>query len=68
MNYLYYYIFLSLIIIFCLIVSQPTQEGFTPKIRRLYRPYFRKARLLSDKILKKTEGKFHSLLRKVGLY
>ena len=71
MNYVYYYIYLLFIIILCLYSSfliKKTQENFTPGIRRLYRPYLREARILSENYFKDSNNTFNSFLRKTGLY
>ena len=69
MNFYCSCIFFILIIIFSLYSSpQNTQENFTPAIRRLYRPYVRSTRLLSESFFKDTNNQVNSFLRKVGLY
>lgn len=43
------------------------REGFTPRIREMYRPYFRKVRLFKDKTYTEFKNNFFSFIRKIGL-
>ena len=68
MKYLYYYIFfIVVILLFSYINSIHEPEGFTPAIRQFYRPYFRNARLYSEKMYDKYVNPFTNSLRKRGI-
>jgi hypothetical protein len=45
-----------------------TTEHFTPKIRGLYRPYLRDARVVSEGFYGDGENNINRLFRKFGLY
>jgi len=45
-----------------------TKEHFTPKIRGLYRPYVRDARIISEGFYGDGENNINRLFRKFGLY
>jgi hypothetical protein len=69
MKYLYFYIcFLIFIIcIFAYFNVKQSVEAFTPKIRSLYRPYIRKARIMSKNMYDKTSSNVSNIFRKTGL-
>ena len=65
MKYLAYYIFFSLIVLFfAYFNSLHTAESFTPKIKELYRPYVRKARVFSENFYIKQKNNISNLFRK----
>ena len=43
-------------------------EGFTPKIRSLYRPHIRNLRIYSETFANKYSNYFIPVLKKMGLY
>ena len=47
--------------------SSAVEEGFTPHIRRFYRPYVRQARIFKNKVYDSMEENVNRLLRKMGL-
>ena len=68
MKYLAYYIFFSLIVLFfAYFNSLHTVESFTPKIKELYRPYVRKARIFSENFYTKQKNNISNLFRKFGI-
>jgi hypothetical protein len=42
-------------------------ENFTPKIRELYRPYVRNARIISEGFYEKNKSNMSNLFRKFGI-
>jgi len=44
------------------------KENFTPKIREMYRPYLRHARVVSDDFYGNHKNNINSVFRKFGLY
>lgn len=68
MKYLLYNFVLALIIIiFAYINSLHNVEGFTPKIREMYRPYVRHARLFGENIYNNSSSNISNLFRKFGI-
>ena len=71
MGYLYIYLLLICVILFFSyynsLHAHVIEEGFTPHIRRFYRPYVRHARIFKDKVYDSMEEKVSRLLRKIGL-
>lgn len=66
-----YFLFLWILIIAFLIYIQPTfhKEGFTSKIRGLYRPHVRNMRIYSEGFLNHyTSDYFKKYLKKIGIY
>jgi hypothetical protein len=43
-------------------------ENFTPKMREMYRPYLRDARIVSEGFYGDSENNINRLFRKFGLY
>jgi hypothetical protein len=60
-------VFLLFIIIFFIIQNYYSKEGFTSRIREMYRPYFRRARLFKEKSYNQLKNNFFSFIRKFGL-
>ena len=60
------------VVIIILVISQTipnNQEGFTPKIRSVYRPYLRNMRFTLESYTNKYNSDYLiGILRKVGLY
>jgi hypothetical protein len=48
--------------------SNTTKEEFTPKIREMYRPYLRHARIVSDGFYGDNKNNITRLFRQFGLY
>ena len=68
MKYLLYNLFfIIIIIIFAYINSLHNAEGFTPKIKEMYRPYVRNARIFGEDIYNKSSSTISNLFRKVGI-
>ena len=44
------------------------KENFTPKIREMYRPYLRHARVISDDFYGNHKNNINRVFRKFGLY
>jgi hypothetical protein len=65
MKYLIYiYSFVLIILILSYYNSLQNVENFTPKIREIYRPIFRKTRIISEGFYNKTTSNIYNLLRK----
>ena len=68
MKNLIYNCFLFLIIvIFAYINSLHTVESFTPKIKEIYRPYVRNARIIGEGFYIKSNSNISNLFRKFGI-
>jgi hypothetical protein len=68
MKYLSYYCFFIVIILFfAYINSLHTVEKFTPKIRELYRPYVRHARIIGEGFYNNQKNNTTNILRKFGI-
>jgi hypothetical protein len=65
--FLYYCFFLFIIVLFAYINSLNSVENFTPKIRELYRPYIRKARIVGEGFYNNTSSNISNLFRKFGI-
>ena len=61
------YLFLILVILFFSYYNSLPKEAFTPHIRRLYRPYVRHARLLTESFYNQSSEHVNRFLRKTGL-
>jgi hypothetical protein len=44
------------------------KENFTPKVREMYRPYLRHARIVSEGFYGRNQNNVNSIFRKFGLY
>jgi hypothetical protein len=44
------------------------KENFTPKVREMYRPYVRNARIVSEGFYGRHKNKVDSVFKKIGLY
>ena len=68
MKNLIYNCFLFLIIvIFAYINSLHTVESFTPKIKEMYRPYVRNARIIGEGFYNRSNSNISNLFRKFGI-
>ena len=66
----YYFMFLCIILFFAYINTKQDQdetEAFTPKIRQLYRPHIRNARIISEGFYKKHSTNISNFFRKFGI-
>jgi len=65
-----YFLFLWILIIaFLMYIQSAFKEGFTPKIRGLYRPHVRNMRIYSEGFLNHyTSDFFKKHLKKIGIY
>jgi len=71
----YFKLFIILIIIIIIFALYNTvnnyntnTENFTPKMREMYRPYLRHARITSEGFYGNGENNINRLFRKFGLY
>jgi len=71
----YYFLFMWCILIFTVVLQSMKQyksknkEGFTPKIKGIYRPYIRRIRLQIEEFTNKYNSNyFMKMLKKNGLY
>ena len=68
MEYLIYYCFLLIVVfIFAYFNSLHDTENFTPKIREMYRPYVRNARMFGEGFYNKQKNDISNLFRKFGI-
>jgi hypothetical protein len=69
--FIYNCIFILIILFFAFINTtyehKQEQEAFTPKIRELYRPYVRNARIISEGFYEKNTSDLSNLFRKFGI-
>jgi hypothetical protein len=66
-----YFLSIWIILIVIIILQTVTQkkEGFTPKIRGMYRPYVRRARLHVENFVNKYNGNYIiNMLKKYNIY
>ena len=42
-------------------------EGFTPSLRKIYRPHIRKTRIAIESFYNKHSNKLHNIARKIGI-
>jgi hypothetical protein len=67
--YFYYILLLSIIFFFAYLNSRHVnKENFTPYIRQMYRPYVRRARILTESFYDRTNEHVGRVLRKTGLF
>ncbi len=64
---IYNYLLFLIIIIFAYINSLQPVESFTPKIKEMYRPYVRNARIIGEGFYNKTNSNISNLFRKFGI-
>jgi hypothetical protein len=68
MKYLLYYCFFIIIIItFAYFNSSNDIEEFTPKLKEMYRPYIRHARIHAEGFYTKQKKMVSNLLKKIGI-
>ena len=72
MKYFIYNFFLIIIVLFFAYINTKQEvyqekEAFTPKIRGLYRPYLRNARIISEGLYNNHSANISNLFRKVGI-
>lgn len=60
-------IFIFLIMFFITYYNYSIKEGFTTRIREMYRPYFRNIRLFYERVYDNIKTKFLLFNRKIGL-
>ena len=71
--FIYNCFFIIIVLFFAYINTQQDQENekekeaFTPKIRQLYRPYLRNARIISEGLYNNHSTNISNLFRKVGI-
>jgi hypothetical protein len=66
-NLIYNCFLFLIIIIFAYINSLHTVESFTPKIKEIYRPYVRNARVIGEGFYNKYTSDISNLFRKFGI-
>ena len=59
--------FILLILITFLKIYYSENEAFTPYLRKMYRPYIRKARITTEGLYVKHGTNFQNILRKFGI-
>jgi hypothetical protein len=64
---MYYLFFIIIVVIFAYVNSLQDVEPFTPKIRELYRPYVRNARIIGEGFYNKQQNNISNLFRKFGI-
>lgn len=58
----------TIVILFILVILlKKEKEGFTARIREMYRPYLRNIRLFKDERYNQIKNYFFSFIRKIGL-
>jgi hypothetical protein len=74
MKYFIYNCFFIIIVLFFAYINtlqesdeEKEKEAFTPKIRGLYRPYLRNARIISEGLYNNHSANISNLFRKVGI-
>jgi hypothetical protein len=65
-NYVIYVLMFAIVLFFSYIGSR-TKEPFVPHIRKMYRPYMRNARVMSEGFHSQTKTKIESFVRRFGL-
>jgi abortive infection bacteriophage resistance protein len=65
--FIYNCLFLVIILFFAYINTKNQQEAFTPKIRELYRPHVRNARIYSEGLYNNHSANISNLFRKFGI-
>ena len=66
-NLIYNCFLFLIIIIFAYVNSLHTVESFTPKIKEMYRPYVRNARIIGEGFYNKSNSNISNLFRKFGI-
>ena len=72
MKYFIYNFFLIIIVLFFAYINTQQEvyqekEALTPKIRELYRPHLRNARIISEGLYNNHSANISNLFRKVGI-
>ena len=76
MKYFIYNCFFIIIVLFFAYINtiqdvdnekEKEKEAFTPKIRGLYRPYLRNARIISEGLYNNHSTNISNLFRKIGI-
>jgi hypothetical protein len=67
--FIYNCVFILIIIIFAYVNTNYAEktEAFTPKIREIYRPYVRNARIITEGFYEKNKSDMSNLFRKFGI-
>jgi hypothetical protein len=73
--FIYNCVFILIVIIFAYVntnysektADKKSTEAFTPKIRELYRPYVRNARIITEGFYEKNKSDMSNLFRKFGI-
>ena len=66
-NFIYNCFLILIIVTFSYINSLHYVEEFTPKIREMYRPYVRNARVIGEGFYNKSTSDISNLFRKFGI-
>ena len=64
---LIYFSLIFIIIMNILFILPDSTEGFTPKMREIYRPYIRKIRVFSENFYNNTIDNVSTFFRKTGV-
>lgn len=62
-----YIIIVTVIFVFIIFSTSNTEEGFTPYMRKIYRPYIRKARIVTENFYETNTNNVNILFRKFGI-
>jgi hypothetical protein len=65
--FIYNCFFLIIVLFFAYINTKNQQEAFTPKIREMYRPHIRNARIFSEGLYDNHSANISNLFRKFGI-
>jgi hypothetical protein len=68
--YLFFFLFFLIFIFICIIamfICHDRRESFTPRVREMYRPYIRNARIYSEGVISDKKDNFKRLFRQFGL-
>jgi hypothetical protein len=66
-NLLYNCLLVLIVFIFSYINTLHTVESFTPKIKEMYRPYVRNARIIGEGFYNNSTSNISNLFRKFGI-
>jgi len=66
-NLIYNCFLFLIIIIFAYVNSLHNVESFTPKIKEMYRPYVRNARIIGEGFYNRSNSNISNLFRKFGI-
>ena len=65
--FIYNCLFLIIVLFFAYVNTKSQQEAFTSKIREMYRPHVRNARIFSEGLYNNHSANISNLFRKIGI-